>query len=206
MVSTRLSMYISLYTCYLILPYHKVPYPTFSIDIGIRFSRPQLPSTPARMVNTNVSRSSEPQMSPPVQDTLLFRPSKKRKLYRQRVDVDEQASLGAVESLDAAYLQPHSNASVTSVASLPVSPAISDVESTHVSMSEILRLRKARKPRIGGVEFRNSAPGNRETTHSLVIISGPVHDDVVADEPQTTVPVGRFATQTGTVGDVNKHM
>lgn len=144
-------------------------------------------------------------MSSPVSNTLLFRPSKKRKVYRHRAD-DEEDHLGGVESIDIVSSQPGSRVSAASIASPPTSHDVSDLASTHVSMSEILRLRKAHKTRFGGVEFRNSVPGTRQTSDISLVISEPVQDDIGTDEAPTTVPVRRFATQTGTVGDVDKHM
>jgi hypothetical protein len=132
--------------------------------------------------------ASEPAAGP---EAIIFRPSKKRKIYRRRA----------------------SNASDDENAANPISPppaqsldeliassahAASEAESS-LSVAEILRLRKQRKPKTG-VEFK--ALGNlvRNDDGELVEKEGKGREEEVAGGGK------RFAPQTGTVADVNKHM
>jgi hypothetical protein len=130
-------------------------------------------------------------------DTILFRPSKKRKIYRQRAaDDDDEA--------------PSPQTTATEPVAQSIDELIADVagegleglEGTPVSMAEILRLRKQKK-RVGGVEFRAA-----ETIRDGVAL-------VVREEEEdgegegVNKAVRRFAPQTGiggSAGDVDKHM
>jgi hypothetical protein len=139
-----------------------------------------------------------------VANTVLFRPAKKRKIYRQRAGDDGPSltspPLGATETLDAI---------VAPVSAENVSPIGEELEGTRVSMSEILRLRKLRKHRIGGVEFRASTVNGRgDDVHDGTLV---LHERTRADEEgvealQEAGVARRFAKQTGMVGDVDKHM
>lgn len=72
-------------------------------------------------------------------------------------------------------------------------------------MAEILRLRKQRKPRLGGVEFRTEGHIARDEEGALVVRAGAAQAGEVQKEAGAA-RVRTFAPQTGTVGDVNKHM
>ncbi|OWP06985.1 hypothetical protein B2J93_7719 [Marssonina coronariae] len=130
-------------------------------------------------------------------DAILFRPSKKRKIYRQRIAQDEpdpSPTAPSISSPDAAPAQSLDELISTASASLP-----SRAEEVPVPMSEILRLRKKSKAR-GGVEFKASGQVARNEEAELVLKT---------DEEGLDTPAGvqrKFAPQTGTVGDVNKHM
>lgn len=127
---------------------------------------------------------------PPKDDAILFRPNKKRKIYRQRptenIDKEQAASAPQAQSLDEL---------ITDAA---------NIEATNLPMAEILRLRKRNK-KIGGVEFRADSYGqvSRNEEGSLIVRQK-------GEDGQPLEAVGsvekRFASQTGTVGDVNKHM
>lgn len=137
-------------------------------------------------------------------ETVLFRPAKKRKIYRQRAldDVPSPTSSppGATESLDAI---------VAPVSAENASPVDEELESTRISMSEILRLRKLRKHRVGGVEFRASTLNGRYDDGqggALVLHESSRTDEEGVGAPQEVGVVRRFAKQTGMVGDVDKHM
>lgn len=147
----------------------------------------------------------EPVTVPPeTVETVLFRPAKKRKIYRQRAQDNGSSPTSP---------QPDS----TQIPDTIPAPAITDdgphadeeLESTHVSMSEILRLRKLRKHRVGGVEFRASTVNGRgddEQEGALV-----PHESGRAANEGVEVQQGggvarRFAKQTGMIGDVDKHM
>lgn len=150
----------------------------------------------------------EPVVSPPeAAETVLFRPSKKRKIYRQRAldDVpDPPPSPPGPPGL--------SETPEPIPASVPTETASrtdEELESTRVSISEILRLRKLRKHRVGGVEFRASTTNGRgDDTQdgALVLHENSRQDDLKVDLPQEVGVVRKFAKQTGMVGDVDKHM
>lgn len=150
---------------------------------------------------------------PPAEEpsTILFRPSKKRKIYRQRArdDDDDKEERSAT---------PHGVSNVPSpvnatgdkeqsleelVTSNGAAVEGDEVEGTKVSMAEILRLRKRNK-RLGGVEFRVESHKSRDGNDEQALV---LREE--GEEGQGEVVVGaprRFAPQTGTVGDVNKHM
>jgi hypothetical protein len=142
--------------------------------------------------------------SPPeVADTVLFHPTKKRKIYRQRAldGVSSPTSPpGATENLDAI---------VAPVSAENASHTHEELEGTRVSMSEILRLRKLRKHRVGGVEFRASTVNGRGDDvqdGALVLHESSRADDEGVEAQHGAGVVRRFAKQTGMVGDVDKHM
>jgi hypothetical protein len=136
-------------------------------------------------------------------ETFLFRPAKKRKIYRQRAldDVPNPTSPppGPSQAPDP----------VLSPVSMDDAPSTNEeLEGTRVSMSEILRLRKVRKHRVGGVEFRASTVNVRDDGQDGALV---LHESSRADEEGFEAPQGvgvarRFAKQTGMVGDVDKHM
>jgi hypothetical protein len=144
---------------------------------------------------------------PEAAQTVLFRPSKKRKIYRQRANEDDPSS----------PTTPIPNATIETLVSAPSAAAAEygrnamdsdegEVEGAQVSMAEILRLRKLRKHRIGGVEFRVAAPvGGSTDADSLALVH---RDEAQRQEEEVSGSgvVRRFAKQTGMVGDVDKHM
>jgi hypothetical protein len=152
---------------------------------------------------------------PPTGDTILFRPSKKRKIYRQRptTSLDDDESLpepNAPPSPAPAQTNPQSvdELIASTSAKLPSGSAAEEegLEGTPVSIAEILRLRKKSK-KIGGVEFRAEGHIARDEDGALVIqhVPGEGEAQSTGEEHDSTV-IRKFAPQTGTVGDVNKHM
>jgi hypothetical protein len=138
--------------------------------------------------------------SPEATDTVLFRPAKKRKIYRQRaLDNAPSPTSPPPESLDAIGLP---------VSAENAPPTDEEFEGTRVSMSEILRLRKLRKHRVGGVEFRASIVNGRDDGEddALVLHENSRAGDEKDEAPQEIGVPRRFAKQTGMVGDVDKHM
>ncbi|TVY38091.1 hypothetical protein LSUB1_G003819 [Lachnellula subtilissima] len=130
---------------------------------------------------------------PAPESTILFRPSKKRKIYRQRAT---SRSPTPPPQSSVPVLVPQSLDDL--IASTSHSEQRAEIEGIPVPISEILRLRKLRK---GGVEFRadsgSAIHGAREEESAVVL----------REEPEALDGVARkFAPQTGTVGDVNKHM
>jgi hypothetical protein len=160
--------------------------------------------------------------SPPAEETILFRPNKKRKIYRQRNHDDEAEE--AQPQRSPAAITPDTAQSLDeliSTASQPVgADADMEVEGARVSMAEILRLRKLKKTgRRGGVEFRAEGLGGAGLRHGdgEMVLRDPDLNDGIKGDGQggdagaaTGEPVlgsaRRFAPQTGMVGDVNKHM
>jgi hypothetical protein len=146
---------------------------------------------------------------PTTGDTILFRPTKKRKIYRQRHD-DPEPQLSNPNPPSPAPPQPNPQSidELISSASLPTT-ADEELESTQVSISEILRLRQKNKNKRSGVEFRASGHIARDQDGELVIRHVAT---ATGGEGEPVPPEGgggvirKFAPQTGTVGDVNKHM
>jgi len=110
----------------------------------------------------------------------LFRPNKKRKIYRQRV-ADEDEDTTVVQSPPPQSLDEL------------IASASSNAQAGALSMTEILRLRKQQKTKTG-VEFRPIGTMRDEEQR------------IVREKEEGKGPTARFAPQTGTVGDVNKHM
>lgn len=143
------------------------------------------PSTPAE--------NAEPQV--------FFRPTKKRKQFRQRAEATESAT--ATQDNQPVTASPvlitHDSASVPPVRTDDDEPS----ETEGSSVAEALRLRNARKSRFKGVEFRpESASASKDepsTEHNSLV---PKEDPLEAFSVSK-----RFAPQQGLVGElVNKHM
>ncbi|KAK0656074.1 hepatocellular carcinoma-associated antigen 59-domain-containing protein [Cercophora newfieldiana] len=128
---------------------------------------------------------------------VLFRPGKKRKLYRHRPEEDESTNAEDASN------------SVPPLAATSGAQADND-DSEERSVADALRLRNARKHRTGGVAFRagpssnadGSAMANENPDRSMVL-----HDSADGDSAILGGITQRFAPQTGLVGElVNKHM
>lgn len=138
------------------------------------------------------TEKSEPQV--------VFRPSKKRKHFRQRVDESEDKSN---EVTDQAAAQPLSDKAGEEN---PRVTQDTNSESEESSVAEALRLRNARKARLKGVGFRpegtSKVSDGVSTEQSLVLKDDPNGPDA------TEYGISkRFAPQAGLVGElVNKHM
>ncbi|KAH8815040.1 hypothetical protein F5884DRAFT_851542 [Xylogone sp. PMI_703] len=140
---------------------------------------------------------------------IFHRPNKKRKIYRRQHSDEDVESASLVPSEP----QPQSLDELIASSSAPKSAHSGEDsldeygEKGKVSMAELLRLRKLRKQRAGGVEFRADGVGR----HGLMQIEE-ADGDGNGIEPRNgdAIPavaaVRKFAPQTGTVGDVNKHM
>lgn len=127
---------------------------------------------------------------------VLFRPAKKRKLYRHRSEEGELANTdGASGSLPTTVV---------------VTDGAQDDNGEERSVADVLRLRNARKHRTGGVAFRAGPSLNAES--STMTYENPDRSMVLHDiaDGDSTILGGitqRFAPQTGLVGElVNKHM
>lgn len=134
--------------------------------------------------------------------TILLRPSKKRKIYRQKArdDEDDNTTVQASDEQLSTVIGPSKEQSLEDLISTNGASIDGDeVEGTQVSMAEILRLRKRNK-RLGGVEFKVENQKSRQDEGQALVLHEQEEGDVVVGGPR------RFAPQTGTVGDVNKHM
>ncbi len=156
--------------------------------------------------------------------TILFRPSKKRKIYRQRAQDDDNENNAAALTTPSASLPAHSS-SADHVSKSPPLLGVGDgvseltgtggdveLEGATVPMSEILRLRKLHKQRVGGVEFRpvvTAGLRNESSSSSMALVPMGESEGGRAEEGQAQVAGGvrQFTRQTGLVGDVvDKHM
>ncbi|KAE8447651.1 hypothetical protein EG329_010622 [Mollisiaceae sp. DMI_Dod_QoI] len=144
-------------------------------------------------------------------DTILFRPSKKRKVYRQRAADDEEERAAASPPTIGTPLSPAAASNpqsldelISSVASNGTKDGGEEVKGVTVSMAEILRLRKMKK-RVGGVEFRAETQPHtpKDNEGALVQHTGAIEES--GGLVDNGVP-RKFAPQTGAVGDVNRHM
>ncbi|KAH6854426.1 hepatocellular carcinoma-associated antigen 59-domain-containing protein [Chaetomium sp. MPI-CAGE-AT-0009] len=143
--------------------------------------------------------SAEPEDVPQV----VFRPGKKRKIYRQR--------LGELDSTPSNGETP--NEPGLAASSGPTTTAEHD-EDDKFSIADAVRLRNARKHKHGGVGFSAGPSGlggdgvaSDENTERSVVL----HGNTDAQQGAETAGIGgiskRFAPQTGMVGElVNKHM
>ncbi|TGO65070.1 hypothetical protein BCON_0004g00670 [Botryotinia convoluta] len=147
----------------------------------------------------------------------LFRPSKKRKIYRQRNQDDNDEIKPEIST----------NVSAPTAAAIPTEQSLDELiasssisikkeegeeeggmEETPLNISEILRLRKQRK-KIGGVEFKAESKirdGNDDEGSGDALVK---YEDKDAEEtqPEGGLSMRRFAPQMGVVGSgVDKHM
>jgi hypothetical protein len=138
---------------------------------------------------------------------VVFRPGKKRKMYRQRAE-EPEATLSNGETPGAGLATPNS---------APATPARPDHDEEGLLVADVVRRRNARKHRHGGVGvgFRAGPVGlgdgratseENNTDQRLVL-----HGNADAQQGAESAVIGgiskRFAPQTGLVGElVNKHM
>ncbi|KAI1096077.1 P-loop containing nucleoside triphosphate hydrolase protein [Rostrohypoxylon terebratum] len=145
-----------------------------------------------------------------VQPQVVFR-GKKRKTYRQRAEptseditiANEASTPTTVEAQQSAIASPKNQAEATTT---------EEEKESGLSVSEVLRLRNARKARLGGVKFGGHAPNSSDAPKSD---NGEAFDDLslmIREEEAkvTDIAAGvqkRFAPQTGLSTElVNKHM
>ncbi|KAI9171356.1 hypothetical protein HJFPF1_00838 [Paramyrothecium foliicola] len=141
------------------------------------------------------------------QSPIRFRPGKKRKAaYRQRgADDDDDAAAAEHEVPEGGRPDSDVARAVVPAVAIKVEEGASDDEA---AVAAALRLRNARKGRLGGVGFRSDArPDDDDTASSasraLVLADqeGPASDAVVGGI------TNRFTHQTGLIGELNdKHM
>jgi hypothetical protein len=121
---------------------------------------------------------------------IVFRATKKRKTYRQRGD-DEADGAETTVTASSHRVAKHS----------------ADGEDDEgISVSEVLKLRNARKVRSRGLEIRADHGPRPENAEQALVLrdESSVGGQVV---PVTASVPSRFAPQTGLVGEIfNKHM
>jgi hypothetical protein len=132
----------------------------------------------------------------------MFRPGKKRKIYRQRPEEEEDAT---TKSTTDDFTAP------ATASDAPTAGDAAEDSGDGRSVAEVLRLRNLRKQRHGGVAFRagpygygdDSSATAENSEQSMVL-----HDSADADDSGILGGITqRFAPQTGLVGElVNKHM
>lgn len=148
------------------------------------------------MASINAETEGAPQV--------VFRPGKKRKIYRQRAEGPEE--IIGNDTLEADHATP---------SSAPATPAGPDDEEEGLSVSEVIRVRNARKHRHGGVGFRagplglgdDRATSEENNTDQRLVLHGNADAQQGAEAAVIGGITKRFAPQTGLVGElVNKHM
>lgn len=141
------------------------------------------------MDQSTATENSEPQV--------VFRPSKRRKQFRQRAgesdtQIDEPTS----------QTNTPNSTTETSGGKDKEREDVGTSETEGLSVTEVLRLRNARKSKLKGVEFRPEAPPKDGAFAEPI----PVPKDEVAEALELGMS-RRFAPQAGLVGElVNKHM
>ncbi|KAK4233592.1 hepatocellular carcinoma-associated antigen 59-domain-containing protein [Achaetomium macrosporum] len=144
---------------------------------------------------------------------VIFRPGKKRKMYRQRAEAPDERTSGSEQGNGKGGTATEDSAAAQNAAHA-VSPAEEKDDEQGLSVAEVLRLRNSRKHKHSGVGFRagpssladSRVTSEENTEHSLVL-----HGNTDAQQGAELAVTGgiskRFAPQTGLVGDVvNKHM
>jgi hypothetical protein len=156
-------------------------------------------------MDITMSESAEPQV--------IFRPGRKRKAYRQRAE-EMEPPLGGGEN-SPSVTQTSFGATI-SPDDMPKGDAIDlghiEPSEEGLSVAEVIRLRNARKARLGGVAFR-AGPTMSRAEQKVAEDSNSDYCLVLHSSSETPVNslIGgvtrRFAPQTGLVGElVNKHM
>lgn len=145
------------------------------------------------MDSPSTAENPEPQV--------VFRPSKKRKQFRQRAEDNAPPPEDATgQAAGAASSRPAQDSS------LKLHHGNDDAasETGDLSVAEVLRLRNARKSRPKGVEFRPEGAPKDETPAEAALLPG---DDAQNSDATELGMSRRFAPQAGLVGElVNKHM
>jgi len=123
----------------------------------------------------------------------LFRPVKRRKFMRKRPD--EKSAKTEPTPID--------TVASPSFGAEDIEPPQSPTNDKGLSVAEILRLRKLRKTRKGGIEFSNApAPSHPDDANSNTLVI----QDADADTGRVREMSDRFTPHTGQVVDANKHM
>lgn len=155
---------------------------------------------------------------------ILFRASRKKRAVRQRAEEDDDAK-SATQTDAAVTINTGSEATAAGLqdATRTTEPAVSGTvatapkrdendkeEGSGLSVAEVLRLRNAKKHRLGGVAFRAGDEAGVATTVQNSEQAMVLHDGGEVQQQEAAILGGvakRFAPQTGMVGElVNKHI
>jgi hypothetical protein len=145
---------------------------------------------------------------------VVFRPGKKRKIYRQRLEEPDSTASNGATPTEANGAAPNSSTPTTTA------ERDNDDDEQGLSVTEVRRLRNSRKHKHGGVGFRAGPPGvgigdddraAAATTEQNTERSVVLHGNADAQHGAEAAVIGgiskRFAPQTGMVGElVNRHM
>ncbi|KAF5597082.1 hypothetical protein FPCIR_3718 [Fusarium pseudocircinatum] len=137
--------------------------------------------------------------SEPATEPVRFRTGKKRKAYRQRVQEDDTSVAETISS--------HPTASASEPSHELARKASSDrAQDEEESVAAALKLRNARRARLGGVAFRNTNRPDDDMNNERALIPHDA-DDTSNNEPIMKGVADRFTHQTGRLTDLNdKHM
>ncbi|KAF5638289.1 uncharacterized protein FTJAE_5390 [Fusarium tjaetaba] len=137
--------------------------------------------------------------SEPATEPVRFRTGKKRKAYRQRVQEDDASVTETISS--------HPTASASEPSHELTRKASSDrAQDEEESVAAALKLRNARRARLGGVAFRNTNRPDDDMNNERALIPHDA-DDASNNEPIMKGVADRFTHQTGRLTDLNdKHM
>ncbi|TAQ83523.1 hypothetical protein B7494_g8164, partial [Chlorociboria aeruginascens] len=142
------------------------------------------------------------------QEPVLFRASKKRKIYRQRAD-DEPSIPEPVPASPAAKEQSIEELISSAVEGGERQDREGDGDDQGISIAEILRARNSKKQRRG-VEFRVQGLGAREEDESALVVARQEKQEKHWGHEirvEGGLSAKKFAPQMGVVGDVaDKHM
>ncbi|KAF4418039.1 hypothetical protein FACUT_11877 [Fusarium acutatum] len=137
--------------------------------------------------------------SEPATEPVRFRTGKKRKAYRQRVQEDDASVAETIQS------HPTASASEPSH-ELPRKTSPDRAQDEEESVAAALKLRNARRARLGGVAFRNTNRPDDHMNNERALIPHDA-DNTSNNEPIMKGVADKFTHQTGRLTDLNdKHM
>ncbi|KAM0305683.1 hypothetical protein ACHAPM_002068 [Fusarium culmorum] len=132
-------------------------------------------------------------------EPVRFRAGKKRKAYRQRVQEDDDAVAETTHS-------PPTTSAAESNDKPTQRSTPNEEEHGEGSVAAALRLRNARRSRLGGVAFRHSNRPEDDTNTERALVPNNA-DETSNSEPAIKGVTDRFTHQTGKVADLNdRHM
>ncbi|KAH7493761.1 hypothetical protein IWW34DRAFT_197653 [Fusarium oxysporum f. sp. albedinis] len=141
----------------------------------------------------------EAHSSEPATEPVRFRAGKKRKAYRQRVQEDDAAVAETIQSPPTASASEPSDEFARKTSS-------DRAQDEGESVAAALKLRNARRARLGGVAFRNTNRPDDDMNNERALIPHDA-DYTSNNEPIMKGVADRFTHQTGRLTDLNeKHM
>ncbi|KAL5618715.1 hypothetical protein FOVSG1_000937 [Fusarium oxysporum f. sp. vasinfectum] len=141
----------------------------------------------------------EAHSSEPTTEPVRFRAGKKRKAYRQRVQEDDAAVAETIQSPPTASASEPSDEFARKASS-------DRAQDEGESVAAALKLRNARRARLGGVAFRNTNRPDDDMNNERALIPHDA-DYTSNNEPIMKGVADRFTHQTGRLTDLNdKHM